>query len=208
MFGMLVKAKLSNTESLNPLNSVTLMFNPEEFTLTRNLQWTSREVPGLDAPIQQFGGGGGLDLELNGLIFDTSKTGLDVKTWYTDVIDKMAQVDADLHRPPIVKFEWASTSVEGVIQRVNIRFTHFTSSGTPVRASVDLTINEVAGVATELQSPDHTKLHTVRLGETLDQIAFKEYEDPAHWKTIAEANDLDDPSRLRPGQRLMLPRLY
>lgn len=208
MFGTLVKAKITNTESSSLFPSVSLLFNPDNLRMNRQLSWSSREVPGLDAPIMQFGGGEGRTLELNGLVFDTSLLGTDVKSGYTDKLDEMAQIDADLHRPPIVKFEWGSVSFTGVIRSIDINFVRFTSSGTPVRATVDITLNEVSGAATELQSPDHTKLHTVRLGETLDQIAFREYEDPAHWKTIAEANDLEDPSRLRPGQRLVLPRLY
>ena len=36
-------------------------------------------------------------------------------------------------------------------------------------------------------------------------IAFREYDDPAQWRRIAEANGIDDPLALQPGRRLLIP---
>jgi nucleoid-associated protein YgaU len=36
-------------------------------------------------------------------------------------------------------------------------------------------------------------------------IAAREYEDPAEWRRIADANGIDDPLQLEPGRRLMIP---
>jgi nucleoid-associated protein YgaU len=47
----------------------------------------------------------------------------------------------------------------------------------------------------------------VRTGDRIDNIAAEEYGDPAKWRPIAEANDLDDPSQLEPGHVLIIPRL-
>jgi nucleoid-associated protein YgaU len=44
-------------------------------------------------------------------------------------------------------------------------------------------------------------------GDTLQSVAFKAYGDPALWREIARANDIDDPMRVRPGQRLLVPSL-
>ena len=49
------------------------------------------------------------------------------------------------------------------------------------------------------------KVHVVVPGETIDAIAFQEYGDSTLWKLIADHNELDDPLRLRPGQRLAIP---
>ena len=45
----------------------------------------------------------------------------------------------------------------------------------------------------------------VRAGDTLAGIAYAEYGNPNLWRAVAELNNIDDPMRLRPGQRLMLP---
>jgi nucleoid-associated protein YgaU len=59
----------------------------------------------------------------------------------------------------------------------------------------------------KLQSSDHTRTRVVRRGDTLSQIAAEEYNDPAEWRRIADANQdvLTSPSRLTPGMVLVLP---
>ncbi|MCA9527587.1 MAG: LysM peptidoglycan-binding domain-containing protein, partial [Myxococcales bacterium] len=42
-------------------------------------------------------------------------------------------------------------------------------------------------------------------GETLQSIAGQEYDDPNQWRRIADANGIDDPFRLDPGVRLIIP---
>ena len=49
--------------------------------------------------------------------------------------------------------------------------------------------------------------HTVRDGDTLQSIAYTRYGDPTAWRTIAEANRIDDPMSLRRGTRLSIPAL-
>jgi nucleoid-associated protein YgaU len=51
------------------------------------------------------------------------------------------------------------------------------------------------------------KQWTVTEGETLWFIASKEYGDASHWRTIAEANDLENPRLLESGTTLSLPPL-
>ena len=50
-------------------------------------------------------------------------------------------------------------------------------------------------------------MHRVRDGDSLPSIAYDAYGDPTQWRTIAEANDIDDPLRLRRGSELSIPRL-
>ena len=57
----------------------------------------------------------------------------------------------------------------------------------------------------ERQSPDHTKRRTLKTGETLALIAHEEYDDPAEWRRIADANGIMDPRDVKPGTVLTLP---
>jgi nucleoid-associated protein YgaU len=57
------------------------------------------------------------------------------------------------------------------------------------------------------QSADVTKTRRVKLGDTLSSIAGEEYNDPAMWRPIAEANGIDDPRSLTPGTVLAVPAL-
>jgi nucleoid-associated protein YgaU len=56
-------------------------------------------------------------------------------------------------------------------------------------------------------SPDVAKTRTLLRGETLGSIAAQEYNDPTLWRPIAEANGIDNPRRLTPGQVLAIPPL-
>lgn len=57
-----------------------------------------------------------------------------------------------------------------------------------------------AGGATETR-------YTVRSGDTLSEIAKREYGDAGQWRRIYEANrdQLDDPDLIHPGQELKIP---
>ena len=48
---------------------------------------------------------------------------------------------------------------------------------------------------------------SVARGETLAGIAYESYGDATVWRCIADANALDDPRKLRPGTRLLVPAL-
>ena len=51
------------------------------------------------------------------------------------------------------------------------------------------------------------KTHTVRRGDTLSGIATEAYHDPSLWCPIADANKMDNPRVLTPGQVLIIPTL-
>jgi nucleoid-associated protein YgaU len=47
--------------------------------------------------------------------------------------------------------------------------------------------------------------HVVAAGDSLHSLAYREYGDPALWRGLADFNSIDDPLRVRPGTRLILP---
>jgi nucleoid-associated protein YgaU len=101
---------------------------------------------------------------------------------------------------------------------LNVQFTLFRPDGTPTRASVKLTFQQVenalqmsgSGASAARQNPTTTGLegltsHVVRDGDSLQSIAFKAYGDATKWRTIADANGIDDPLRVRRGTVLSIP---
>jgi nucleoid-associated protein YgaU len=48
-------------------------------------------------------------------------------------------------------------------------------------------------------------VHKVIAGDSLASIAFREYGDPAKWRPLAAANNIDDPIRLCVGTTLIVP---
>jgi nucleoid-associated protein YgaU len=138
-----------------------------------------------------------------------SPTGVDV-TRYTNTLAKLTYYDQELHRPPICRLKWGSWSIfKGVLSSLSRTFTLFLKDGTPVRATAQCTFTEylVSGAARELHSPDVNKTYTVRPGDTLMNLAAALYKDASRWRVIAEANQIDDPRSLAPGQVLRIPPL-
>ncbi len=200
--------------SLTPLDgerqgaSIEALFNPKEYTVAKSVPWNPQSAAGLDAPEMQFTTGQGETLALE-LFLDTYEAGTPV-TEHTDKLHKLAKIDAELHRPPLVMVTWGALKFQGVVESISHRFTMFLESGRPVRATCTLSLREARSAIeqsneTKKQSPDHAKLHAVRQGETLQAIAAVEYDDPGEWRRIADANGIDDPFRLLPGQRLIIP---
>lgn len=183
-------------------------FNPKEYTISKSVPWNPQATAGLDAPEMQFTMGQGETLQLE-LFFDTFEQRSPV-TDHTDRLHKMALIDPELHRPPMVLVSWGKLKFTGVIESLTHRFTMFLESGIPVRATCSVNLREARDAKEQAKdkktaSPDHAKLRAVRRGETLQSIAAEEYDDPAEWRRIADANGIDDPFRLEPGIRLIVP---
>ena len=213
------------------LGSFQVPFNPTELSFQKQMRFAEIAIPGLDAPLQQFVRGEAEKLTLE-LFFDSTDqgTGLGATsvTSLTDKVFSMARIDPTSHAPPVVKLTWSPhfsgdsllpalsaqkrTSFEGVIESISQKFTLFSPEGIPLRATVNLTIREYRTLEHQidqlnLQSPDRTHSHTLKGGETLSAVAAEEWSRPGDWRRIADANELDDPRRLRVGTFLTIPAI-
>lgn len=204
----LAKLSITPLDGRSANAQIEALFNPKEYSLSKSVPWNPHASAGLDAPEMQFTTGQGETLNLE-LFFDTYEKAANVRE-HTDKLHSLALIDATLHRPPLVIVTWGKLKFQGVVESIAHRFTMFLEDGTPVRATCTLTLREARSAVqqsqeTPLESPDHAKLHAVRRGETLQSIAAKEYDDPGEWRRIADANSIDDPFRLEPGTKLMIP---
>jgi len=196
---------------------ISVMFNPEEYTLNKDNNFASQTVPGLSSPLLQFVNGNLRTLEME-LLFDTylpvstqARPPRDVRE-ETQRVLKLLDIDGELHAPPVVKVSWASLQFRGVLTRANQKFIMFLPDGRPVRAKLTVTFNEFIDPEREAkevnrQTADFTKTHTVAQGETLSAIATRYYQNPLQWRPIAIASGIDDPRALTVGQTLQVPRL-
>lgn len=187
-----------------------VMFNPEEYTLNKDNNFASQNVPGLSGPILQFVHGNMRTLDME-LFFDTYERQRDVREETRRITDLLS-INRDLHAPPIIEITWASLQFRGVLARASQKFILFFSDGRPARARITCTFNEFLDPAREAkevdrQTADFTKVHSVVEGETLSGIASRLYEDPAMWRPIAIANEIDNPRELTAGQSLLIPSL-
>jgi hypothetical protein len=189
-----------------------VIFNPAEYSLEKANQFASTPLPGLSNPILSFVNGDADTLTME-LFFDTftNKGGADVRG-ETNKIARLLEIDPELHAPPPVRFVWGPLSFRAVIERLGQRFTMFREDGVPVRATLNVSFKEYKTIEEQLsekptQSSDWTKRRILAEGDRLDLIAAIEFGDAAEWRTIADANSLDNPRLLQPGREIRLPPL-
>jgi hypothetical protein len=202
--------------SVETSDEIECMFNPTEYTITKINQWATDPKRGEDVPKLDFKGGDSKELVLK-LFFDTSLEGCDVRD-ETDKLIKLMEVHEDLTdkntgkgRPPLVICQWGTVRLfKAVIKEVSQQFTLFRDDGTPVRASATATFTQAQ--EEDLWKPQNPttsgiyghKRWIVKEGDTIDHIAYKEYDDSAMWRYIADTNGLINPGNLKPGQVLVI----
>jgi nucleoid-associated protein YgaU len=219
----LVHADIINVD--RPKDTVKVLFNPKEYTFKKSNQWQQKKNAGGNVPKMTFGGGDPASLDME-LFFDTftekraeGADPRDVRKAYTDAIWKMMDVDKELHqerndtgRPPVVRFQWGEAwSFNAVIKNISQKFTLFLPNGTPVRATLTVTFQEVTDKAM-LPATNPTsggdgsrRVWRVLDGDTLAWIAYKQYGSASHWRRIADANRLTNVRQLTAGTVLVIP---
>ena len=212
----LAHAKIINLEGGGP--PIECMFNPKEYSFSKHNQWTPGKSKGNNMPQLEFSSGQPATLQMQ-LFFDTYADGKDVRKEYTDAIWTLMMVDSKLKdpkthksRPPKVRFQWGSAwTFDAVITSINQKFTLFDTHGTPVRATLDITFQQIKDEALfPKQNPTSggvggERVWVVNEGDTLAWIAYKEYGDSTMWRLIADANRLTRVRQLTPGTVLEIP---
>ncbi len=204
----LEKAIISN---LDTGDDIQVLFNPKEYVIEKKTPWSEVAVFGMDSPPVQFTMGERKRLSME-LFFDTSEEKTDVRE-HTGKIETLMMVNAQEHRPPLLRFSWGNLSFDCVLEDLVQRFTLFKNDGTPLRAILKVLFKEYSTAATQLsntrrESADHTKRLVVREGESLSSLSAREYNDPGKWRVIADANRIDDPENVKSGTIVELPPLY
>ena len=144
----LEKALITNTVSGE---RIPVMFNPEEYVVSKDNHFAQMAVLGLRAPLLQFVNGNLQTLEME-LFLDTyeahsegdrmlNQAGEDVRN-FTRKITSLLDIDRTTHAPPVLLFTWGSLSFTCVLARASQRFIMFLPEGIPVRARLQVTFNE------------------------------------------------------------------
>ena len=204
----------AHLEIVNPPTDpsmIPLRFNPAEYHLKKGQTFAEIAIPGLSSPPLQWVKGGCETLTFEALV-DTTHTLENVDDAYVDQLRGLLDPNPKLHAPPVVAFVWGRLRFTGVLDGLDIAYQLFDERGVPLRAKLSITLKEYRPVAIQVwqdrkSSPDVEKSYLVRRGDTLTGIAAAVYKDPARWRELALANRITDPRLLRPGQRLLLPRL-
>ncbi|MFP3896125.1 MAG: peptidoglycan-binding protein [Anaerolineales bacterium] len=202
---------------------VSCMFNPYEYTLSKQNRYGRDSTKGKNIPDIVFQQGGVQTLGLK-LFFDTYGVGSaggpsDVRD-HTAPLWKMMMVDENKvdqktgkSEPPHCIFRWGRFEFEAVITKMTEKITLFASDGTPVRSAVDITFQQIVDEEEhEGQNPTSgggvaPKTRILCAGDRLDLIAWEEYGDSTKWRLVAERNGILDPLCLPIGKVISIPPL-
>jgi hypothetical protein len=197
--------------------SIQCMFNPFEYTVSKNNSYEEKARNNADVPSFEFKKGGPQTLKLS-LTFDTYEKAGDVslvtnKLW--KLMEAKTRREGNRSRkipPPEVAFEWGVFRFVAVITDMTQKFTLFKLDGTPVRAKVDVTFTQHVDVNDyPKQNPTSgdgpvQRMRQVIAGDRLDMIAYEVYGDATKWRKIAQSNGIQNPLALQPGMQLVIPR--
>jgi nucleoid-associated protein YgaU len=219
MKNQLKKATITVLDGADKGKVIGVLFNPTEYNFERTNSYKTLPVPGLGSPLLQFVNGEcdtlSMDLFLDDYTDPTGPTSLlqkenDPLAKRLADISKLMEIDRDLHAPPPVRFNWGPMEFFAVIEKLGRKVTMFHPDGSPARVSLSVSFKEYRTLRQQLEDPrresaDRTKRRVVVGREELWFIAAREYDDANEWTRIAEANDLDDPREIEPGDWLLLP---
>lgn len=213
------KVEFTNEHSKKEEHSMEVQFNPTDYSLSKNVKHGKHDQRGSTTDGKQKGSSDKATLSMN-LLFDTYEDivdggddRVDVRKKYVNWLLNFTEIYGDSHDVPVCRVTWGeSLDFSGVLGSLKTQFTMFHHTGTPVRAKVDVTLEEFErptdpNKETNLQSADKTKVWRVTEGDTLWLIAATEYKDPRKWRPIAQENGIEDPRSLQAGRELRIPAL-
>ncbi|HYP22080.1 MAG TPA: LysM peptidoglycan-binding domain-containing protein [Actinomycetota bacterium] len=188
---------------------IEFQFNPKEFSVKQGAHWV--EVDGSTA--SEYVGPRSQHMSV-GMFLDASDApdgdvSAQVDTLLAACHPTPASSSKSQPLPPRVRFGWDRVHFEGYVSDVDVHYRLFHPDGRPIRAECTIEMQEIER-PTPRQNPTSgtPEIHrtvAVVAGDTLAGLAYREYGDPARWRAIAELNGVDDPLRVRPGTRLLLP---
>jgi nucleoid-associated protein YgaU len=204
------------------LGVVIFNYNPKEIKVNRSANTSTR-------PSSQGGSTGQIlakapqpTIELNNVTFTGDLTKMQIDTlqaWcappqglITAIAGLFGVTSTTL---PDVTFQWGPPMIGFMytvnLKSVNATYNRFHSSGIPIRANVNITMNVKPSLLGSIPTNPTSgglpgrSTHMVRQGESLQSIAYQHYGRPGLWRKIAEINGIHDPNRVRPGTTVFLP---
>lgn len=196
--------------------SLKCAFNPREYTISKSGSWHKTPAKGAKkAPKPEFVGANPASMSME-LFFDGWENGNDVSKSIKTLLDWTGPTQKSLEvgkpNPPTVVFHWGDTtaSFEAYLKQVSAKYTMFSPQGVPIRATVNVSFEEVPSDPPPKTNPSSgggpgNRSHMVTGADTLHSIAWSEYADASLWRGLAAVNGIEDPARIAAGTSLLIP---
>jgi hypothetical protein len=196
-----------------------VMFNPTKYSMSTSVKVSRTDNPATPGGTAQYAGTGTIDLTMELFLDAFSEMEGDVTPKVSTLLGwtyptKSSKTGAtDAHpMPPQVGLLWGNKQLEGLwgyLTKVDISYTVFRMDGTPVRATVGITISgqseKMAGTNPTSHAVSSRRARLLTDGDTLQSIAWRELGSASYWRAIAELNGIDDPQSVQAGMSVLIP---
>jgi hypothetical protein len=139
--------------------TIPVMFNPAEYTITKTNTWNFKQVQGKSLPPAEFGGGNPREIGLV-LLLDVTLLGpgQSVRS-VTDKLFQMMEVPSGRaaggprSAPPFITFRWGSVDTfKAACTSLTVTFQLFRPNGEPIRADVKMQLKQAEPASTASSS--------------------------------------------------------
>ncbi len=214
----LEKAMLVVVDGVSDKMFLRFGYNPEQYSIEKSAQWDRPQATGAEStPPPQYVSTGPATVSME-IFFDAFEelagdVSDDVGTLFGWTTPTSISRETGKPCPPLLGFQWGARSAlsgfRGFLRSVSVRYTLFRVDGTPIRATCNISLEEVP-FGRPFQNPTSRsrpgmRMHVVIEGESLHSVAWTEYRQASYWRAIADFNGIDDPLRVAPGTTLLLP---
>lgn len=205
------------------VGTMTVQFNPDKLSLSWGSVKMQGSKGGKDKKDKKMADGSHSEVKVTelpkgtvnfNLIFDDtlSTVGKPIHAQVEKLKDLCLHVDAEVHATNYIVLTWGTFIFKCQMTGLSVDYVLFMPDGTPLRADVKCTFQEFEDALSKAKregknSPDMTRVVTVKEGDTLPLLCFRHYGSSRHYLKVARVNGLASPSLLRPGQRIVFPPL-
>lgn len=196
------------------------MFNPKSYKIAKKNNFQQHPTAGAEGGNDQhYKGADNATLDMELYLYDWEHFDLSGEKTVKDAMETLLawvgptkssiDDDAETPDPPVLQLDWGGPKFKGYLTSVNIDVTLFRKDGTPAKATAGISMTAVSdwvpGQNPTSGSLQSRKTHVLGDGDSLQSLAYGEYHDPNLWRGLAAFNGIDDPMRIRPGERLLIP---
>ncbi|TNE54003.1 MAG: LysM peptidoglycan-binding domain-containing protein [Bacteroidetes bacterium] len=208
-----ITAYSDNKYSGEGTGSVTVQINPASYSHNHTINYDSTIPQGAPGTTLKFKGIPPEKVSFE-IYFDATGAVPNSTKSVKDQIDTFKKIcftyNGSIHEPNYLMISWASLVFKCKLTSMNINYTLFKQDGTPLRAKVDVSFEEaldedtIAKMANN-ESPDLTHFIIFKAGDSLPNLCYKYYNDPAYYLQVATYNDIINFRDIAPGTKLFFP---
>lgn len=192
------------------------MFNPENFTIKEDVDWSAACVNGQEGSDMIFNAtkarSFSIELTLDGTGVNTNGVKIPVTAQVLLFREATTRIMGSTHTPPYLLVQYGLFICKCVLNSSSVNYTMFDMLGLPIRAKItasftEVTPNALGNILSMLSSPDLTHQKTVQEYDLLPLMTYRIYNKQEYYLQVARVNRLKNFRKLKAGITLTFPPL-